>query len=202
MWCSDFLMYDFNPRGRYISFVFLGNNGNLALDAFFNDKKNSEMIAAYEMCWEKHDLWNIWKPRSIFIKLLFYYWIFACGEIPASCSVEVWVALSRVRSVLCKLTKHDCKCPMSLLTLQNSQPGAEEEKWAKGLISMVVKFSHEIDIFSFYWNSLLFLSAVASSLTSHVRSSKLQSLRSFISFSFPGCITIRNPVMITCEIKW
>lgn len=150
----------------------------------------------------KHDLWNMWKPRSIFIKCLFYHWIFACGEIPACCSVEVWVAQSMIRSVLCKLTKHDCKCLMSLSTLQNSQPGAGEEKWASGFISMAVKSSHEFDIFSFSLNSLLFTSALASVPYIPCQELQVAELRHFISFSFPGCIINKSPVMITCEMKW
>lgn len=56
----------------------------------------------------------------------------------ASCSVEVWVVHSGIRSVLYKLTKYNYQCLMSLLTLQKSQPGAGEEKWAKGFISMAI----------------------------------------------------------------
>lgn len=91
---------------------------------------------------------------------------------------------------------------MSLLALQNSQPGAGEEKWAKGLISMVVKFSHEFDIFTFPLNSLLFVSALASVPYIPCQEIQAAELRSFISLSFPGCMINKNPVMITCEMKW
>lgn len=56
----------------------------------------------------------------------------------ASCIVEVWVVHLGIRSVLYKLTKYNYQCLMSLLTLQKSQPGAGEEKWVKGFISMAV----------------------------------------------------------------
>lgn len=72
MWFSDFLAYDFNPRDRYFSSIFLGNNGNLALDALFNDKKNSEVIVAYEMCWESM-ICEIYGNLEVF--LLNYYFI-------------------------------------------------------------------------------------------------------------------------------
>lgn len=71
-----------------------------------------------------------------------------------------------------------------------------------GLISMAVKFPHEFDIFSFSFNSLLYVSALA--LVPYIPCQELRAaeMRHFISFFFPGCVINKNPVMITCEIKW